>query len=299
MKSPEALLADMQNVSLKDRSLFMRHCTNFPSEICELTFTNMFLWAESRQVRWCKYNDHLLFSFMKHGAPRSWYQPMGPHPERIIRESLEEQLHFLWEDIGEPVARTLHEKDKRFRRDRCDYVYLKQDIIDLPGEKFAHKRNYIRRCEKLYHPTIIKLGSHSKVDILALFDRWQADKKYDQIDQGVLDERKALELAFDHFEELELHGIGVQIAGELQAFAIGVPLNPTMVSQSFEKAIFSFKGLFQYTFHAFAQSLPKNILYINKEEDAGIEGLRLAKEDWHPHHLVNKYSISNVAFPTL
>ena len=43
-------------------------------------------------------------------------------------------------------------------------------------------------------------------------------------------------------------------------------------------------------FQAFARSVPENLPYLNREQDLGVEGLRRAKESWHPAFLVEKYT---------
>ena len=64
-----------------------------------------------------------------------------------------------------------------------------------------------------------------------------------------------------------------------------------MIAEDFEKANTAFTGLYQLVFQEFAKHVLTECQWINKEEDAGISGLRTAKEDWNPDFLVRKYSV--------
>ena len=40
----------------------------------------------------------------------------------------------------------------------------------------------------------------------------------------------------------------------------------------------------------FCKHLPYEVVYVNREEDMGLENLRKAKESYKPHHMAEKYS---------
>ena len=97
--------------------------------------------------------------------------------------------------------------------------------------------------------------------------------------------------ALRHFDALTLYGTGVFAGGVLVAFAIGEPLNPSTFVEHFEKGMPGYPGVYQFLLQAFAQSIPDAFPFLNREQDLGIDGLRRAKESWHPAQLVEKYKV--------
>ena len=63
----------------------------------------------------------------------------------------------------------------------------------------------------------------------------------------------------------------------------------------FEKARTDFRGSYQYINYAFAQSLSEQVVYINREQDLGDEGLRHAKMSYKPEGFVKKYRLDKGA----
>jgi len=278
----------MAPVSIADRPLFERYFKAFPQEICEMTFTNMLLWGESRKHRFCEEEGHLLTSFEKRGEKRKWYPPVGPDPSRILREiGKEVSWLYLGENIASQIRETLPLQEER---DRFDYIYGLQDLRELRGGKYAEKRNLLRQCLK-HNPEIVRLQSSHREECKAMIGRWM-DAGEHQGSASTLDEVSALHLAMEHFDTLGLIGIGIRINGTMEAFAIGAPLNATMFVEHFEKTSNAYPGLYALILHEFAKAIPAEFTHLNREEDLGIPGLRTAKERWHPYSLVKKYSLS-------
>jgi hypothetical protein len=101
----------------------------------------------------------------------------------------------------------------------------------------------------------------------------------------------AVHEALISFEELDYRGGTIIIDSRVEAFSLGEPLNRETAVIHVEKANPDIQGLYAAInqlscLHAWA-----DMKYINREQDMGIEGLRKAKEPYHPHQMVNKYTL--------
>ena len=65
-----------------------------------------------------------------------------------------------------------------------------------------------------------------------------------------------------------------------------------------EKGLRAYEGVYQATVSAFTQAFAgEGILYTNREEDCGIEGLRISKLQYHPAEIMEKnYLLVRTAF---
>ena len=58
-----------------------------------------------------------------------------------------------------------------------------------------------------------------------------------------------------------------------------------------EKANANIRGLYPYINQQFILNEFKDVEFVNREEDLGIEGLRKAKLSYHPIRFVEKYTV--------
>ena len=75
------------------------------------------------------------------------------------------------------------------------------------------------------------------------------------------------------------------------AVTFGSRISPDTFDVHFEKADASIQGAYAAINCEFAKHIREKypeIRYLNREEDMGIEGLRKAKQSYHPHHMVEK-----------
>ena len=73
--------------------------------------------------------------------------------------------------------------------------------------------------------------------------------------------------------------------------AIGSSFGGDTFDIHFEKALDAVDGAYAAINNGFAKYLREkypDILYLNREDDMGLEGLRKAKLSYNPHHLVEK-----------
>src|SRR4051812_47482581 len=59
----EQLLKMLKPVALGDKPLFDRYFSQYPPTVSELTFTNVFCWAEVRHHLFCEHQGHLLICY--------------------------------------------------------------------------------------------------------------------------------------------------------------------------------------------------------------------------------------------
>ncbi|MDD4287117.1 MAG: phosphatidylglycerol lysyltransferase domain-containing protein [Candidatus Peribacteraceae bacterium] len=298
----EGVRACMRLLTLKDQTVINDYLKKYPPNVCELSFANLLHWnstyphylEKASPHCFCEADEHLLIGFYDAKGRMKLYQPIGPAPERIIRQLNAGRLPVEWTCVEESIALKAETGDCIIAsdRDNSDYVYLLDELRTLKGKKFHRKRTYINHCLD-FHPTAIPLTGSMAESCLAVNRKWLACK-----DNPHDTDTTALEVALQNFDTFKLIGIGVLINGALESFAIGEPLNETTFVSHFLKANYAFPGLFQYTSYAFAKAIPPPFTHLNKEQDLGIEGLRVSKEGWCPAAMVRKYTIRNAQWKT-
>jgi len=95
----------------------------------------------------------------------------------------------------------------------------------------------------------------------------------------------AVARCFENYRALELEGGIIRAGGKIVAFTIGEKLNPNTYVIHIEKAFSDIQGAYQMINREFAAYIKEKypeIVYVNREEDMGDEGLRKAKLSYYP-----------------
>jgi len=289
--NPVELQQKLQPVTLRDREEIVGFYKRFPQEICECTFAERFLWGESRNHLWGELEGHLIVSYQKRDEKRKWYPPVGKEPLSIMKTVMHPKEGFHFAYVTENLAHAfLNDAIVTETPNHFDYMYHMQSMRSLEGKAYGEKRNFINRAKK-HLPQIIQLTPTMRDACIDLLRRWAAEQPRDG-ENSLLDEESALHLAMDHFTELDLFGIGIKIADQLEAFSFGCPISDTIFVEYFEKATTTIPGLYPLVLHELCNALPDNFRELNFEEDLGIPGLRIAKQRWNPKRLIKKFEIS-------
>lgn len=173
-------------------------------------------------------------------------------------------------------------------RDSSDYLYLREDLAHLPGNRFHKKRNRISYFTHRHAFGVEIFAPRHRAGCLALLDAW-----YRMAEQG---ENRSLHLELEATAEalsmtadLGLEGVVIMVEGDVRAFAIGERLNRDTAVCHFEKADLFMEGISQLVNREFSRLLFTDCRFINREQDLGEPGLRGAKLSYHPAGLVRKF----------
>ncbi len=278
------------------QTLINNYFSRFPPVLSEHTFTNLFVWSKSRPVYFAEKDNSLLFFIDAEDASRPhtilFGPPVGELPiseaVAMVGDSLAGAIRLPAESASELTAAGYFPKPDR---DNGDYVYLVEDLARLAGRHYAKKRNQIKKCLKAYSCAYEPITAELVPQCIGLQQRWCASRSCDT-EPGLCAEYKAILTMFEHFSELDLIGGAIRVDGEIQAFSIGEQLNSDTAVCHFEKAMSGVQGLGQLINQWFTLYGLKRFTFVNREQDLGVPGLRQAKKSYHPHHLVEKYTLS-------
>jgi len=293
MKEPQFKI-----VGLEDKPIIDKYLKEYPPQISELTFTNIYAWRNTHSCEYKIIDDHLLVSFFEKNS-RNFYPPVGKNPSEAIKRILAEYPNSVFSRVQKSIAEPFSSDSSGFsvehQREMDDYVYGIMELAELKGEKHRSKRRFAEKCEEKYKPEVCELSQETVMDFLKMQEKWcnlRACTENESLDA----EDSALKEALKNYKELGFFGICVKIQGKIESYAIGEILNNDTFVEHFEKANTEYEGIYQFTLNAFAKKILSNPLFshlkfLNREEDLGVEGLRKAKESWKPVKMVEKYRI--------
>ena len=193
-------------------------------------------------------------------------------------------------------------------RDYDEYVYLKEKLITLSGRALHKKKNHLNYFLRNFEYEVKEIRDVDPADILSLSAEIRDYKAQDEDEVEDIENefeaiKEMLEVLFTPVadtgelrpcgsgpEDCPIHGVGIYINGKLEAFAMGEVITDTYAAEHFEKANDSFRGLYQLVCSEYCKQLPESVIYVNREEDMGLPGLRQAKEALKPDHMEERYA---------
>lgn len=173
-----------------------------------------------------------------------------------------------------------------FDRDNSDYIYNRIDLANLSGKAYHKKKNLVNSFKNNYEFTIQKIDSSNIEDAKKVLNLWKEGRDLKQTDYyqciDALDDIKNANSV--------LTGIIAYVENNPVAWSLGelLPDSKTYLVH-FEKGDNNYKGVYQFINNETAKNLPETVLYINREQDLGDEGLRQAKMTYRPCGFINKY----------
>ena len=294
----------MQKLTCTDKPTFDKFFGSRYYENSGYTFTNFFMWRKMRDYRWA-IEDEVLYIFSSNEEIFAAWQPIC-EPEKmqdaitkILRVAEEQRgdkkfMFVVVEKIfADELARYPHAKfNITAERDRFDYVYLAQDLINLSGRKFHGKKNHLNAFRKEYPDArYVSITEEIIPKCREELNNWyEIHKRANPDNSFICYEQAAIHEIFDHFDKFKLKGGAILIDDKVVAFTFGERLNSDTAVIHVEKATPEIRGIYAAINQNFVAHEWADMIYINREEDMGIDGLRRAKESYRPVKLIEKFN---------
>ena len=248
-------------------------------------FVSLYLWKESMD---------LSVAFSKSGflvkSKDGYFFPCGDEADVIAF------VKAVWE--SDPGARFLYAREEdvslvkrvfgeamtaEFDAASREYLYLKSEQIAMSGKKFTYQRAKVNKAKRLGEIRSQTIDA-SLLPIAESITKAWADGRENKGDY-----EETLE-ALAHFEALKLYGnllyldekpIGFNLGSFLSDDTFDIHIAKTLIDD-----VDTLMKLYLY------QALPERVVTINREEDLGIRGLAIHKQDAQPCGFNDTYILS-------
>lgn len=291
----------LQKVEISDRDWIHPILVSQKNLGCHYNFTNIFAWAEVYRYEVGLYENMLIVRGLSLDQEPYFFFPVGYGKVEVALEWLEKEARRSGEPLVMAGLNTEHKTileawrpgsfEIEETRNSFDYVYLTEKMVSLSGKKLQAKRNHINRFKGNYEWSFEVLGDENMKECLEMNKEWC--RRHDCADdQHLHDEACAVMRCFQNYKALELEGGLIKANGKIVAFTIADRLNAQTFDVHIEKAFSEYQGAYQIINQSFAQYIQNThpeVIYLNREEDMGFEGLRQAKMSYQPIHLEEKF----------
>lgn len=292
----KTIMIPFKDLTLEDKETIIKYTMNSSRRNCDLSFSNLCSWRFLYNTQFAEVDGFLVLKFWANDK-LAHMMPVGEGDLKKVIEDLEidtrkekEDFYMLGvtPDMKEEIEAVMPGRFT-FTTDRnyADYIYLRTDLATLSGKKFQSKRNHINKFKKTYNYEYIPLAPEHIQECLRLEAEWCKTNHCEE-KEGMLNERRAIIYALTHFEKIGLTGGLLRVDGKIVAFTFGMPISQDTFGVHVEKADTDIDGAYAMINYEFANHIPEQYTYINREEDLGIEGLRKAKLSYQPVIILEK-----------
>jgi len=293
--------SQFKSVEFSDREILLPFYEKLNSRSCDDCFSNLYLWKHLEPMEYQIVDG---VAVLKSKLPKFFFRfPMGP--EEKIPGALDAMAAFS-EAEGVPFLLRLVTKEQfqvieglcpgkyHFEptRDFWDYVYDREKLTNLSGRKYHGKKNHINKFNREYSDWSYEPITDENVEeCFQMGLRWRVLNDCDQLYEKRIEMCVALN-SLRLLKELNLKGGLLRVNGDVVAYTIGEMVNEDTFVVHIEKALTEIEGAYTVINQQFVEHEMAGALYVNREDDTGDEGLREAKESYHPVMMVEKGEVT-------
>ena len=284
-------MIDFKPIKIEDKELITSYFLACGNRDCNLSFVNLYTWQFLTNSCYAVVDNCLIVRFTLDEESIVYTMPVGTGDVKGIIGMLKDQakaeghvlrIHGVFPEMEEWFNREFPGRfDYRLDRDYFDYIYIRKELAELKGKNFQPKRNHVNKFKRTYNYRYTPLTADMIPHCLELEEKWCEQHGCDE-EQSLINERKALNSALRHFDELELTGGALWVDDEIVGFTYGAPVNKDTFAVHIEKADSRIDGAYNILNQEFALHIPEKYIYLNREEDLGLVGLRKAKLSYRP-----------------
>ena len=289
---------NFHRLTLSDRKAVQAVTLNAGRRNCNYTFANLVGWQFWYYTEVCMLDDTVVLRYTSEGE-RAYMVCTAKEISKELLENLldDSQGNLVLIGLEDDQATQLYTLNSKLStkiepvRNQYDYIYRRTDLAALQGGHLQAKRNHVHRFRAEhpifeYRPLTPELFDECR----RLTDIWQEEKDAsDTIDV----EKQVMETIFSNWDTLGMIGGSIFVEGKMVAFTYGAAVTTDTIDICVEKADRRIEGAFAIINQQFAEHLPEQFVYLNREEDMGIPGLRKAKLSYHPEILLT-YNVVHI-----
>ena len=285
-------------LTLSDREAVQAVTLNAGRRNCNYTFANLVGWQFWYYTEVCVLNDTVVLRYT-HEGERAYMVCTAKDISKELLDALLDDAQGNLTIIGLEDSQASQLYTLNFKlstkieqiRNQYDYIYRRTDLAELHGSHLNAKRNHIHRFRAEhpdfeYRPLTPELFNECR----RLTEIWHEEKEFSETIEA---EHRAMETIFSNWDALGMIGGSIFIDGKMVAFTYGAAVTNDTIDICVEKADRRIEGAFAIINQQFAEHLPEQFVYLNREEDMGIPGLRQAKLSYHPEILLT-YNVVHI-----
>ena len=299
-----AQVLDFKSITSENMPEIMKFLDMEPNRTTDYSYGGVYMWKDYFDYQYAIYNDTLFIKGVleNHRDIPAYSLPLGKMSMKEAIELLKKQSHaeglpLVLSAIPEEQLSALSELNPtRIEElpDWADYLYDATQLASLSGKKMSKKRNHVNKFHSLYDGRwklldLTAENAHLAMEFMNVFDL-EGDNN-----ELAVAEREMTRNMIAHFEEHPERMVGalLLVDDKVCAFTIGDVKGDTLYVH-IEKATRTIEGSYEMINKSFAEAICSRytqVAYINREDDAGDPGLRLAKESYKPLAKLKKYNI--------
>ena len=252
------------------------------------TFHVMFLWKDLWELSVC-INDDFFTARAVIDGKTAYFFPCGD-----VEKKKEFLSWFIINKSNDCILCNISQNDKSFLREhfggtlplktvRQDfaYIYSKADQLEMSGKKYKNMKRSLRRAKRGRQWSAQQINSANYDDVRSIVQNWIDNSSADCYDV------KSVNLAVDNFFDLDMFGVVLYGDGCPIGFAMGSFTDDSTFDLNISKTLVPNTDIILR--NELFKLLPENIMYIDQEDDMGIEGLRIHKTQLVPFNILRVY----------